>query len=254
MPILYRATCALLLAALVSGCFLFRNSLRDQLLDVEMVYVDGGSFLMGDVIEGENDDALPVHEVTVAPFYLSKYEVTYAQYDAFAQATGRPLPPDDGRGRGNRAVAYVTWDDAAAFCASYGYRLPTEQEWEYAARDQGKKMMFAGTNDAEMLSRYAHADGDSAHYALPVGQRRPNALGIHDLSGNVNEWIGAYYQFYPEPGEAPTYSDLETSGIRILRGGSFGHHQTMLRTYWRAGTIHDVQTDTIGFRCAASAD
>lgn len=219
-----------------------------------MVYIEGAAFEMGDVFEEANEDAIPVHPVTVEPFYLSKYEVTYAQYDTFAVATGRPLPKDEGVGRGNRAVAHVTWDEALAFCAAYGYRLPTEAEWEYAARDRGQAMLYAGTSNVEQLSKYAHLDGAYINHAVEVGKRLPNALGLHDMSGNVAEWIGEYYQFYPEPDSLPVYSDLATFGIRILRGGSFGHATELMRTYWRAGTLHDVTSHTIGFRCAASAD
>lgn len=249
-PSVCTALCCLVL---LSSCALFRSSLRDRLPAYEMVYVEGGRFVMGDVIEEENTDALPLHPVTVSSFYLGAREVTYAQYDAFAQATDRPLPEDDGRGRGQRAVAHVTWDEALAFCEAYGYRLPTEQEWEYAARDRGQRRLFAGTSNLDALPDFAHLNGRFVNASLPVGERRPNDLGLYDMSGNVAEWIGAYYQFYPAPDSLPVYSDLETSGIRILRGGSFSNAPAVMRTYWRAGTLHDVRSHTIGFRCAQSA-
>lgn len=238
---------------LLAGCALFGRSIKKHLIPLEMVRVDGGTFQMGDAFDGDNDDATPVHSVTVSSFSLSRYEVTYAQYDAFARATGRPLPDDDGFGRGQRAVANVSWDEAAAFCDAYGYRLPSEAEWEYAARSGGRRYLYAGTNDRDSLMTYALFYDNSAGLSSHVGRRRPNALGLFDMSGNVAEWVGAYYQFYPEPGSKPTYSDLETSGIRIIRGGSFSHTEDILRTYWRTGTLHDVTTFTVGFRCARSA-
>ncbi len=241
-------------AFLLSSCRHTEPTLRDRLLEVEMIYIEGGTFEIGDVFEGKNTDAIPVHSVTLASFYLSKYEVTFAQYDTFALATGRPLPDDDGKGRGNRAVAQVDWDDALAFCEAYGYRLPSEAEWEYAARDRGQKMLYAGTNNVDDLPNYAHLDGAYANYSLAVNERLPNALGLHDMSGNVAEWIGDYYQFYPDPDSLPVYSDLETSGIRILRGGSFNHATEVMRTYWRAGTLRDVTSNAFGFRCAATAE
>ncbi len=91
------------LIAVISGCTLFRTPLREKLQPLQMTKIEGGTFLMGDVMERENDDSLPLHEVTLNDFYIGTYEVTYNQYDAFSKATGRPLPRDDERGRGERA-------------------------------------------------------------------------------------------------------------------------------------------------------
>lgn len=202
---------------------------------------------MGDFVEGTNEDAIPVHEVTVAAFRLARTETTYAQYDAFAAATGRPLPDDNGYGRGARAVVNVSWYDAAAFCAHHGMRLPTEAEWEYAARSGGKNERYAGGDSLDAVARYLK---NSVMHAFPAGSKQPNGLGLLDMSGNVFEWIGAYYEAYPMPGKAPIFKDLDTSGMRILRGGSFKSDPPLHQTYWRSGTLADVTSDTIGFRCA----
>lgn len=256
---LHRLLTVFLLCACVflSGCFLFRQSLRDQLIELEMVPLPGGTYEIGDFYEGENQDALPIHPVTVAPFSISRYETTYAQYDAFAVATGRPLPDDDGRGRGNRAVANVSWYDADAFCQAYGYRLPTEIEWEYAARSGGKKELYAGVApaDSALIDEYVRYTGNTYQAASSiVGRRKPNGFGLYDMSGNVAEWIGDYYQFYVEPGETPEYADFEVFGIRLARGGDFNHAETIARTYWRTGTLAEITTFSIGFRCAQSAE
>ncbi len=100
----------LLISTLAAGCAFFRPSLQSQLLHYDMVFVEGGEFVMGDFYEKENDDSLPLHTVTLDDFYIGAFEVTYQQYDAFAAATGREKPRDDGRGRGNRAVVYVSWN------------------------------------------------------------------------------------------------------------------------------------------------
>lgn len=247
-----RFTAVLLIGLVLPGCFLFRKSLREQLPDLPMIRVEGGSFQVGDFYENENLDAIPCHPATVETFWLAKYEVTYDQYDAFALATGRPLPEDDDGGRGQRAVANVTWDEAAAFCAAYGYRLPSEIEWEYAARSGGREQAWAGTDTDADLDEYALYAEAGVGRSEVVGLRLPNALGLHDMSGNVAEWIGDYYQFYPQPGEEPVYNDTTVSDIRLVRGGSFNQSAEILRTYWRAGTLRDVRSFTIGFRCAAS--
>ncbi len=238
-----------LVSILLSGCFLFRTSTSD--LPFEAVQIPGGAYVMGDVFEEENEDATPVHEVRVAPFEISTYEITYDQYDAYAAAVGAPLPEDDGYGRGQRAVVHVSWQEALDYCRHYGFRLPTEQEWEYAARSLGERVRYPGTNDVEEVDRYVRHLGNSARmHSFVVGTKEPNRLGLYDMGGNAFEWIGDYYEFYPEPGTEPVYKDLEGSSIRIIRGGSFKMGREIAQTYWRAGTLGDLSSDNIGFRCA----
>ncbi|NNF57174.1 MAG: SUMF1/EgtB/PvdO family nonheme iron enzyme [Rhodothermaceae bacterium] len=220
-----------------------------------MVAIEGGRFDVGDVFERTDPDATPVHPATVGDFFLGRYEVTYDQYDAFAAATGRPLPSDDEvEERGRRAVAYVTWDDALAFCAAYGYRLPTETEWEFAARERGQARRYPGFEDVSDVPRYGWVGLNDAPASFPVGMKEPNALGLYDLSGNVYEWIGAFYQFYPEPGVEPEWHDMAVLNMRLIRGGSFRQEADLAQTFRRAGTLRDVAAEDIGFRCAASAE
>ncbi len=140
LPVLF------LILLITTGCSLF-NSSSKEIPTPEMVLIEGGTFTMGDVYERKNPDSTPVHEVILPDFRIGKYEVTYDQYDAFALRTDRELPEADSMGRGSRAVAFVDWYDAQAFCQFHGWRLPTEQEWEYAARSGGQKTKFAGTNN-----------------------------------------------------------------------------------------------------------
>lgn len=219
-----------------------------------MTLVPAGAFEMGDFHDGTNDDALPVHRVIVGPFLIDRMEVSYSEYDAYASREGLPLPDDDGYGRGSRAVANVTWDEAVAFCQSRGLRLPSELEWEYAARSAGQDHVYSGTSDVDSLGSYARFKDNSVGFSAEGGRKSPNELGIYDMSGNVAEWVGDYYQFYPEPGAAPEYSNLEESGIRIVRGGYFDHPENILRTYWRTGTLKETRTFSIGFRCAKSLE
>ena len=208
---------------------------------------------MGDVLDMENEDATPVHPVIVAPFELSQFEITYEEYDAYAVLDGKPLPPDDGFGRGRRAVVNVTWHEANAFCRHYGYRLPSEVEWEYAARGAGRPMRYAGTSSIDSLDSYARFVDNSSLRSFAGGSKEPNVLRLYDMSGNVYEWIGDYYEFYPAPGDSVTLKDLQNFDMRIIRGGSFKTPANLVQTYWRSGTLADVTSDNIGFRCARSA-
>ncbi|TYP93986.1 Formylglycine-generating enzyme, required for sulfatase activity, contains SUMF1/FGE domain [Fodinibius salinus] len=214
-----------------------------------MVLIEGGTFTMGDIYDNTNPDAKPVHQVTLSDFKIGKYEVTYRQYDAFARRTARKLPEADSLQQGNRPVVNIDWQDARAFCNYYGWRLPTEQEWEYAARSGGKKMRFAGTNNIDSLNIYARTQNNSAPFAFKVGTKKPNSAGLYDMSGNVFEWIGNYYQFYPKNGKEPTWDKLENKGVRIIRGGSFEEGKYIASTYWRVGVLADAKANDVGFRC-----
>ena len=240
------------LLSILSGCVLFRPAIRKHLLPMEMTEVDGGTFMMGDVIEEEDEDALPLHEVTLEDYAIGTYEVTYEQFDAFAEATGRPLPDDDGRGRGKRAVVFVNWYDAKAFCNAYGYRLPTEQEWEYAARSGGLYHTYSGTSEPDSLDHYARYAENSGAYSYLVGTKRHNDLGIFDMSGNVSEFIGEYYSFYRVSSDSLEYYPLHERPMRIIRGGSFNSPESILRTYKRVGVFAEPGDHTIGFRCVNS--
>lgn len=205
---------------------------------------------MGDTFEVSNQDALPLHHVVVAPFLVLRYEVTFRQYDAFARATGRRLPDDAGTTREDQAVVDVDWDDAASFCAWIGGRLPSEREWEFAAAGGPLKQTYPGTDDPDSVDAYVRHRVNSLGMPGVVGRRRPNAFDLYDMGGNVAEWVGAFYQFYPEDGEEPVWVNLDDRGIRILRGGSYSMEPEIARTYWRAGTLREVRSPAIGFRCA----
>lgn len=238
-----------ILLLLITSCTLLNHSASD-LPKPPMVFIRGGSFIMGDIYnDPPNPDASPTHEVTLSSFKIGKYEVTYREYDAFARRTGCTLPKADSLGRGNRAVANVSWEDAKAFCAFHGWRLPTEQEWEYAARSGGQKIKYAGTSIADSLNLYARIDGNSVSHTYNVGSRKPNQVGLYDMSGNVFEWIGDYYQFYPSKGEAPKWEDMNERTLRILRGGSFKEGHRIASTYWRAGMLKNAKSYDLGFRC-----
>jgi formylglycine-generating enzyme required for sulfatase activity len=243
----------LALVLLFTGCGLFRPSLQTRMAPMDMTAVPGGTFVMGDIIKKKNEDSLPLHEVTLNDFYIGTYEVTYHQYDIYAAETDKPFPRDDGRGRGDRALVYINWYDAVEFCNAYGYRLPTEQEWEYASRSGGKYQLYAGTSDPDSLSNYVRYSENSGAYTYSVGTKSPNEAGIFDMSGNVSEFVGNYYPFYKTDPDSIEYYPLEERAMRVVRGGSFNNTDNVLRTYWRVGVLAELGDHTIGFRCAYSS-
>lgn len=203
---------------ILSGCLLFKTPLKDRLEPMKMTKIEGGTFIMGDVIFRENDDSMPLHEVTLGDYIIGTYEVTYSQYDRFAEETDRPLPRDDGRGRGSRAVVHVNWYDARAFCKAYGYRLPTEQEWEFAARSRGEEHLYAGAPTKETLDEVARYKDNSGAYTFTVGTKESTEQGVYDMSGNVSEFIGDYYPFYKPDPDSIEYYPLEERAMRVIRG------------------------------------
>lgn len=238
---------------ITTGCSVFKKTSK-PLPKPQMVTIPGGKFQMGNLWNDENTDALPVHSVTIDSFYIGKYEVTTAQFNAYAKRTKKKQLNIDALKSGNLPAVNVTWIEAKAYCNYFGYRLPTEQEWEYAARGGGKKVQFSGTNNPDSLFHYAYIDKPHVNKPLPVGLKKPNALGLYDMSGNVFEWVGDYYQLYPKKGEAPKWDGMDERILRIIRGGSFDQRAAVASTYWRAGMLYDGRASDVGFRCASDTE
>lgn len=157
---------------------------------VEFVWVSGGSFLMGDVRGDGAEDEKPPHRVRLDGFWMGRYEVTVGQYRRFCRETGRSMPPQPPGSGEDHPVVNVSWYDAMEFCRWVGRRLPTEAEWEYAARAGGRKLRYprgeALTHDDANFSGIGGADRWEG--PAPVGSFPPNALGLCDMDGNVREW------------------------------------------------------------------
>jgi formylglycine-generating enzyme required for sulfatase activity len=230
----------------------------------QMVSIPAGSFRMG----GTSSFEKPVHEVQVSAFRLSAHEVTFEQYDLFATSTGRELPADPGWGRRPRKpVMNLSWADAQAFIAwlneqsGLRFRLPSEAEWEYAARagtttpyPWGKKFR----NDMANGESRAGSGPDLWTSTAPVGAFPPNAWGLYDMVGNVWEWtedcLNFTYAGAPADGSAWLSGDCNQ---RIVRGGSwrqfawgpFGSssYVPVHKRYWRTTTERNT---TLGFRLA----
>ena len=227
----------------------------------EMVVIPAGRFRMGDLDGGDNPSEKPVHEVRIAkPFAMGRYEVTFAEYDRYAQATGKEKPDDVGWGRGNRPVMNVSWQDAQGYVrwlsqeTGQRYRLPSEAEWEYAARAGSTTTYYWGNSPS---GGHANANedydwpSDGYEYTVPVGSFQRNQFGLYDMSGNVQEWVEDCwhdnYQRAPVDGSAWSGGDC---GLRVLRGGSFGHTPAWVRSATRDRYGAATRYTYNGFRLA----
>jgi sulfatase modifying factor 1 len=227
--------------------------------NIDMVRVTGGCYQMGDTFgDGVNDvkpvDEKPVHEVCVSDFFIGKYVVTQAQWVAVMGRNRSRFTGD------KRPVEQVSWDDAQAFIAKLrqltgiSYRLPTEAEWEYAARSGGRKEKWAGTSDPNQLKDYAWYEENSDKQTHVVGIKKPNGLGLYDMSGNVWEWCqDRYGDVWYEESDRNNPQGPMTGEYRVVRGGSWNSYANNTRAAARSHDPVFRVNDLIGFRLAASA-
>jgi len=226
----------------------------------DMVAIPSGTFRMGDLSGVGDDDELPVRTVTVPAFKLSKYEVTFDQWDTCVMDGGCNdySPDDEDWGRGHRPVVNVSWYDVQSFIdwlnarTGGNYRLPTEAEWEYAAR-AGTTTEYSGGDD--IGENQANCDGCGSQWdndqTAPVGSFPANPWGLHEMHGNVWEWVqdcwNDSYESAPTDGSAWTSGDCSR---RVLRGGSWLHTAGYLRSAYRDRTDRSTRFNLIGFRLA----
>ena len=184
--------------------------------DIEFADLSGGTFMMGSPVteQGRKEDEIQ-HKITLSAFKMSKYCITFAQYDVFCEATGRVKPW--GFKRGNMPVSQITWYDAQAFAGWMGCRLPTEAEREYAARANTTTPFYTG--DSLTLDQ-AYFNNNSGREAKPVGSFLPNAFGLYDMHGNMGEWCSDWFSEY-NIDEKMNPKGPETGKIKIIRGGGF---------------------------------
>jgi formylglycine-generating enzyme required for sulfatase activity len=219
----------------------------------ELVVVPAGSFDMGSTTEYEN----PVHRVSIAkPFAIGRYEVTFGEWDQCVDDGGcKHRPEDRDWGRGDRPVINVSWLDAKAFVTWLSqktgktYRLPTEAEWEYAARGGTNTAYWWGRDVGSRQANCRECNTGDVQKTAPVGSYKPNAFGLYDTAGNAAEWIedcwNDSYRGAPNNGSAWTSGQCR---LRVLRGGAFDSQAKYLRSMARFRYDTDVRYIANGFR------
>jgi serine/threonine-protein kinase PpkA len=234
------------------------NDASDKIFTLpEMAEISAGSFLMGD--PSPNAKAPQRKAAVETNYYMSKYEITFNEYDYFAIATNRRLPDDNGWGRGKRPVINVSWDDANAYTdwlskvTEQRYRLPTDIEWEYAARANTNSLYWWGDNKDDAIKNANCRFGCRSFFAnvignktQPVGTFSFNNFGLYDTAGNVAEWVEDCYE---------NTKNVETKDVdedecqhRIIRGGSFRDTVKNIASHSKNYLSPTDYNDSTGFR------
>jgi len=219
-----------------------------------MVDIPAGPFSMG--TDRGNPDEQPAHEVDVPAFQMDKFEVTNADFAAFVEATGyqteaekrgasRMWRDEYGDGKDDHPVVRASWNDAVAYCTWLGKRLPTEAEWEKAARGpEGFRYPWGNDYDATKVN----GKESGLRGTTVVGSYPPNGYGLLDMAGNVWEWTSDWYQAYPAN---PMPDQFYGEKFRVVRGGGWFEEAPQLVTYNRnAADPEKTANDDLGFRCA----
>ena len=229
----------------------------DPVSGMEFVFVPGGEFWMGSP-DGEGFDAEhPRHQVRVNGFWMGKYEVTQAQWQAVMGNN-----PSDFKGA-DRPVEQVSWNDAQAFLQTLNaawassqspiqFRLPSEAEWEYAARAGTQTTYYFG-DDSSQLGDYAWFEGNSGHKTHSVGQKLPNAWGLYDMHGNVWEWCADTWHdnYNGAPTDGSAWGSFGDGEAKLLRGGSWNCNSNACRSAYRLRLGTGFQLNNDGFRVVA---
>lgn len=323
-PTVMTATCGVVSMVLASALVACAGARDGHVVrHKDLVYVEGGTFLMGDVLADGHQLMLaetPVHDVEVGGFHISRYEVTVGQFHTFVRATGHRSPdetddkaqdgqesqPDESRRALWRSAPFeqtdkdpmiwLAWEDAVAYCnwlsgqhglpLAYdpsagqflddsgtpttdvrkvkGYRLPTEAEWEYAARERGKPVRFGnGRNTAKAAeinfdaakpaSKYSQ-QGPSLGRTTPVGSFAPNALGLYDMSGNVWEWCSDTGRDYEDTRLVNPCTLQDPDAWHVVRGGTYTSDAKECRVAARIKWWPGARCEATGFRIALTAD
>ncbi|MFC1482011.1 formylglycine-generating enzyme family protein [Candidatus Neomarinimicrobiota bacterium] len=219
-----------------------------------MTGIPGGEFQMGKTGAGDHS---PAHKVIIEGFYLDIFEVTNGEYLEFYQQTNRKLPEfwgiesyHCGDDFPDHPVVGVSWNDAVAYAEWAGKRLPTEAEWEYAARGSLSGKNYHGGNDIDTTLANFSWKGITRG-TLPVGSYAPNGYGLYDMVGNVVEWVADYYQqdyYKKSPRKLPT--GPKNGKFRVIRGGGWHSGPSCCQVHFRNALPGNWLDINVGFRCA----
>jgi formylglycine-generating enzyme required for sulfatase activity len=257
---------------------------QDSTTGMDFVFVKGGCYEMGDTFGDGRADEKSVHNVCINDFYLGKYEVTVGQFRTFVQDTNYRTEAEKGDGcfvwsgskwekdgskswrspgfsqDDNLPAVCVSWNDSQAFNewlsrkGGKSYRLPTEAEWEYAARSGGKKEKYAGTSNDSGLGEYAWYNANSGNRTHAVGEKTPNGLGLYDMTGNVWEWCQDWYgEKYYEDSPRNNPQGPSNGQYRVLRGGAWFRKPENVRAATRTWLEPAYRNSANGFRLSLSA-
>jgi formylglycine-generating enzyme required for sulfatase activity len=254
---------------------------------MEFLPVEGGEFTMGDALGVGTAKERPAHMVSVSDFYLGRTEVTTAQFRAFADESGYLTEAEragsvleiDARMNtfvrreglswtnpgfeqtADSPAVWISWNDADAFVrwlagkTGRPFRLPTEAEWEFAARQRGGALLWSGTNSDAEVGDYAWYALNSSAQTHPVGEKKPNSLGLFDMSGNSWEWCGDWQVPYRSSDQRTVDPAGPAQGkYKALRGGSWRVGSHVIRATYRNGYSPGYSHSSIGFRVALPRD
>ncbi len=214
----------------------------------EMIRIKGGIFDMGTAEIPAFPDLKPVQQIHVKDFYMAKTEVTVAQWKYFCQQTKKKMPDPPAWGWiDSHPIVNVSWQEVVVYTDWLSdqtgdfYRLPTEQEWEFAASQKGS------VNDEMSLLDYAWFLANSREKSQPVGTKLPNSSGLYDLLGNVAEWCLNWYAPYPLK-DSPVPATTSSTFFKVVRGGSWYNTNVYVNPYIRYKFMFTAKSDYIGFR------
>jgi formylglycine-generating enzyme len=247
---------------LIAGLLMGLSGFCQDDFNIQMIFVKGGNFFMGcdnhRFLTEEYNNEKPLHRVHVGSYYIGKFEVTNGLWK---KLMGIYPPAYNGVDYGNKdcescPVVKVSWDDAQEFIkrlnAKTGkhYRLPTETEWEYAARGgkYSEKYEYSGSNKINEVAWYGKPNS-TTH---PIGQKKPNELNIHEMTGNVAEWCQDWYgeDYYKTTVDAIDPKGPTKGEKRVVRGGSYFDDDVVCRTVYRSRLAPDTRQWNLGFRLA----
>lgn len=237
--------------AILILCFTIANLTFGQGKEsIEWVKVEGGTFQMG--CQKTEADCYPdeeQHKVSVSTFYISKYEITVEQFRYYCQQTGKEMPPAPHFGWEDKApIVNVTWQQAYDYAKWVGGRLPTEAEWEYAARGgkYSKGYAYSGSDDALEVG-WCYENSDKKTH--PVGEKKANELGLYDMSGNAWEWCNDNYEIYYYKNSPQKNPQGPATGIgKVNRGGCYNFDYRLMKNSHRRGSGEESIGTGTGFR------